>query len=307
MPDNDDIEQAGVALCQLLVRHTLHWIFREQKTSDYGVDAHVETRENGEATGRLLALQIKTGESYFSEPTVDGWIFRPNDRHIAYWLGHSLPVFIVLVDVENQRIYWQLLSSESIKVTDRGARTVHVPASNTIDNAPDVWSQFASVIGRDAIERFDQNIRVLAPNVGRIVQRRAEIAAHCSALLAAHLAVGRSVPALTVQTPINTQPQWLLDMGVEAWTAIANYASSHNLNAEASEAYRRSAELTEENAGRMHFASGYHLLHTDPPGARVEFSLAESSGEPMLSQIGLVLLSRLETPRNVCGNIQRVG
>ncbi|BBJ39969.1 hypothetical protein SSPO_026870 [Streptomyces antimycoticus] len=42
--------------------------------------------------GRLLALQIKSGMSWFREAAPEGWWFRPDGEHVAYWLNHSLPV-----------------------------------------------------------------------------------------------------------------------------------------------------------------------------------------------------------------------
>src|SRR4051794_20766162 len=83
----------GMAVCALKVPRHLGWIFRPQLESDYGIDAHVETvRPSGYGSGRLLAAQVKSGPTGFKEPEDDGWIFRPRDKHVGYWLAHSLPV-----------------------------------------------------------------------------------------------------------------------------------------------------------------------------------------------------------------------
>jgi hypothetical protein len=78
--DYDEIDRAGVNLVAYRVTTLLRWIFREQPTSDYGIDAHAEVRADGNPTGRLVGLQIKTGNSYFDEPTNDGWIYQ-DSRH----------------------------------------------------------------------------------------------------------------------------------------------------------------------------------------------------------------------------------
>jgi len=43
------------------------WLFREQFTHDYGIDAQVEIVRDGQPTGALIGIQIKSGESYFSD------------------------------------------------------------------------------------------------------------------------------------------------------------------------------------------------------------------------------------------------
>lgn len=43
----------------------------------------------GKPTGRLIALQIKSGASYFAEPAEGGWLHRDHDAHLIYWLRHA--------------------------------------------------------------------------------------------------------------------------------------------------------------------------------------------------------------------------
>jgi Domain of unknown function (DUF4365) len=61
------------------------WVFREQTVSDFGIDAHVEPYGDEGASGRLLALQIKSGPSWFEEPVTAGWVYRGKDRHLRYF------------------------------------------------------------------------------------------------------------------------------------------------------------------------------------------------------------------------------
>ena len=50
------------------------WIFRSQP-SDYGIDAEIELVADDEATGRLIAAQIKSGASYLRRKTTDGYVY----------------------------------------------------------------------------------------------------------------------------------------------------------------------------------------------------------------------------------------
>jgi hypothetical protein len=58
------------------------WLFREQSTDDYGIDAQVEIADGHDALGALIGIQIKSGSSYFREQTDNTIVFRSNDRHI---------------------------------------------------------------------------------------------------------------------------------------------------------------------------------------------------------------------------------
>ena len=129
-PDSAIIGEAGVALVNFIVGKDLGWIFRSQPSADRGIDAHVEIVQGGRATGRLLALQIKSGKSWFKEPTTEGFVFRPKTKHVKYWLGHSLPVAVVLVDIDEKDAYWQLVTKEDLVSTGKGWKMT-IPKSNT--------------------------------------------------------------------------------------------------------------------------------------------------------------------------------
>ncbi|MXZ02166.1 MAG: DUF4365 domain-containing protein, partial [Chloroflexi bacterium] len=110
----------------------LSFVFREQPGPDFGVDAEVEFLENGEATGRLLGLQIKAGHSYFSEEDPEGFVFRTDRKHIKYWTAHTLPVLICLCNLETRDVYWQEINGETAISTGEGYKIV-VPKSHKID------------------------------------------------------------------------------------------------------------------------------------------------------------------------------
>lgn len=110
----------------------LGFAFREQPTSDFGIDAQVEVRAGSRGTGELLALQIKSGDSYFREATADGWCLRTDAVHANYWLEHSLPVIIVQVDVEQQRVFWQAVNRNTVHFGD-GSAKIFVKADSQLD------------------------------------------------------------------------------------------------------------------------------------------------------------------------------
>jgi hypothetical protein len=133
--ETDSLGELGVAAVNLIVRKEMEWIFRQQSISDRGIDAEIEIQdEAGDATGRLIALQIKTGPSYLSKKTDTGFVFRGKNRHLSYWRRHSLPVVLVLHDPGANVSYWQSVSDSNIEKTDK-AWKIEVPFNQTFDKS----------------------------------------------------------------------------------------------------------------------------------------------------------------------------
>lgn len=118
---SDAQERQGVAITDQIIAKIGH-IFRKQDTNDVGIDAHVELvdEKSHDVTGQLVALQIKGGPSFFKEATPDAFIFRGEMKHLDYWLNHSLPVFLVLVDTAKHRAFWQEISPVTTERLDKG-------------------------------------------------------------------------------------------------------------------------------------------------------------------------------------------
>lgn len=130
VPESALTGDAGVALVNFLVTDRLGWLFRLQPEADKGIDAHIEVVEDGAATGRLVALQIKSGKSSFKEPKAEGFVFRPKATHVEYWLGHSLPVAIVLANTRKRVAIWQVVTEETVQRTRKGWKMT-IPKTNT--------------------------------------------------------------------------------------------------------------------------------------------------------------------------------
>lgn len=120
MTQYDPIERIGIHQVALVFLKYFGWIEREQPISDFGIDMHVEIVDNGIPTGQIIALQIKSGTSYFSEESEQSVIYRGQKKHLDYWLDHSLPTLIVLFEPNSENIYWEFVDSRKIKVLDKG-------------------------------------------------------------------------------------------------------------------------------------------------------------------------------------------
>lgn len=116
----NSIERQGIGHCQKVASMN-KWMFREQPIDDIGIDAHLEIVDETGKIKQLLALQIKSGTSWFKERKEDNFIFRRiNERQYNYWTTNSLPCIIVLYNPENDICIWQVLTQDTIKRTKEG-------------------------------------------------------------------------------------------------------------------------------------------------------------------------------------------
>ncbi|MFL6164535.1 MAG: DUF4365 domain-containing protein [Jatrophihabitantaceae bacterium] len=135
-PPTARVASAAVTHTKMAIEDELGWLFREQPTEDYGIDAHAEVVEGEDVRGRLIALQIKGGSKKpFKEPGPGGWWYRPDPEHVQYWTNHSLPVAIVLYDPRTKRCYWQLVNNETLVATKTGKQKVFVPEKQVLDQS----------------------------------------------------------------------------------------------------------------------------------------------------------------------------
>jgi hypothetical protein len=130
--DTDLTARQGVEAVRAAITAELEWYPREPAAPDYGIDLYVECADAGVPNGRMLALQIKSGTSYLAEREGESWVFRGDQRHLRYWLAHSLPVVLVLHDPEGKATYWQALNEQTVTSTGKGWKAL-VPADQRLD------------------------------------------------------------------------------------------------------------------------------------------------------------------------------
>ncbi|EXG81993.1 DUF4365 domain-containing protein [Cryptosporangium arvum] len=262
--DSENLGRLGMNIVERIVLLSFRWAFRDQTMMDAGIDAHVEVKDAGFGhTGRLLALQIKCGRSFFTKPSGEGWSFPFNDRLAKLWTGHALPVIVVLVDPDTSVAYWQQVTPQTVESTGKGNRIV-VPRVNTVSTAADVWNHIASGIEREAQLRYDQLLTVLPPATVGVLERLHADRPEDGAVLAVHLADGRGQPEDTVKVLLSASPIWLTRAGGDGWRAVANYALAHDHPELASVAFERAAaDQDGSQKGRLLVAAALPLLHED--------------------------------------------
>jgi GTPase SAR1 family protein len=93
------------ALEQILIGHMMavcgeaNQIFRLVTMFDHGIDGEVEFKDDdGQASGRKIYVQLKSGNSYLRTRQRDGReIFDvKNERHLDYWINQPVDVYLVI-------------------------------------------------------------------------------------------------------------------------------------------------------------------------------------------------------------------
>ena len=131
MPDKHQIDRIGVNAVEKAFLQ-MGWLFREQPVSDYGIDALAEPKEDDKPTGELIAIQIKTGKSYFRRRGTN-FVFHGVQRHLDYWLNHSLPVFIILHNPESDLTIWQRVERHLITIHKSDKWSIDIPSNQVLD------------------------------------------------------------------------------------------------------------------------------------------------------------------------------
>jgi hypothetical protein len=101
---NNITERLGILAIASQVT-SLGLIFRETPNSDVGIDAQIEYVADGNAIGKLIAVQAKSGRSYLNDKG-NHFAFYPNEKHKIYWEGFPLPVVVMLHDPDTGQVYY---------------------------------------------------------------------------------------------------------------------------------------------------------------------------------------------------------
>ena len=109
-PQTSTNERVGVMRVATILTE-MGLIFRETSNSDTGIDGYIEEVNNyQEATGRLLAVQIKSGASYLHEQD-EYFVFYTDEAHIKYWKLYPIPVILCVHNPDTRKTYYQAILS----------------------------------------------------------------------------------------------------------------------------------------------------------------------------------------------------
>jgi hypothetical protein len=119
---SNKIGRKGVAILTSIVEDQLDWLLRiNHQEDDFGIDAYIDIiTEEGHLTGKSIAVQIKSGQSYFNQITEYGWRYTGENKHLNYYLNHEIPVILVIINTDSQKAYWEMCDPNKTEKSAKG-------------------------------------------------------------------------------------------------------------------------------------------------------------------------------------------
>lgn len=109
------IEEEGLIYVSRVI-NTIGWIWREVLKHDMGIDGYVEVVERATPTQQLIALQVKSGDSYIQSETPSTFRFVADVDHLRYWLQSPIPVVLVVYSPSRATAYWVHIQSLQLQI-----------------------------------------------------------------------------------------------------------------------------------------------------------------------------------------------
>jgi len=131
-PRYNPTEHIGVIEIERIFTIDFQWATRKILESDFGIDLEVEICDNGNPTGQLIGVQIKSGESYFKTDLAGKIVYRGNRTHLDYWLNHSLPIIIILHNPKTGQSVWEEITSDTVSMSKKGWK-IEIPLTRLFD------------------------------------------------------------------------------------------------------------------------------------------------------------------------------
>jgi hypothetical protein len=107
---NVKIEKAGIIAVEAACL-PLDLIWRPIVDEDVGVDGTIEIAVGDFPTGKIVGVQVKSGESYFRSATDATFTFYADQDDLKYWKSLSIPLFLLVHDPSDGVVYWKEISS----------------------------------------------------------------------------------------------------------------------------------------------------------------------------------------------------
>jgi hypothetical protein len=132
-------ERIGVNTVEKIVLKDLGWIFRDQPIEDFGIDGIIEEVIEGNPTGRLIAAQIKTGDSHFKRNS-GVRIYYASAVHRHYWVNYSIPVILIGIVDNLESAIWQSLEAKHFPLA-KSQYKLSIPNHQILGDSKDQLTQ----------------------------------------------------------------------------------------------------------------------------------------------------------------------
>ena len=124
-------DEVGMSILALAIQRKIGWIIREIRKKDVGIDANIEQVINGIPTAKYISVQLKTGLGNVHQSSDGNFIFYFDEPHYLYWTSSSIPVILVLCDIDTDTLYWAPILKNRIKKTPKGYK-IRIPRDSQL-------------------------------------------------------------------------------------------------------------------------------------------------------------------------------
>lgn len=148
----------GINFVRSVVESAGSLFLKIEQENDLGIDALVEFTRNERPVNRQIAVQIKSGASYYN-PEKEECAF-PVEGHRSYWSSHPLPVFGIVYVPSEKAAFW--LDLKWYLNAHSQATTVRFPATHANRLATDSFATLfmPAVLGEVPQLGYDEAVRL---------------------------------------------------------------------------------------------------------------------------------------------------
>lgn len=113
LTDNALLGEQGIAHISLAVSK-MGFVWRPTSQHDTGIDGEIEIRDSatGAVSGLIIKVQSKALTTLLNDSD-EGFDYWPSPTDVAYWLGHNVPVILVVSQPATEAVYWQTVERPS--------------------------------------------------------------------------------------------------------------------------------------------------------------------------------------------------
>lgn len=158
--ENHIIETASYKIFSNNIPH--NWIIREVSERDYGIDCYIElVNKHNSVTGELISIQLK-GTRTIKWTKNDYYTFTGiNISTTNYWNNFPTPVFICLVDIEHEKVYFVSVKENIRKNFRRHVQqktfAYRIEKKSLLDKS-NLWNFLMTYFKEKNFDKLEQNI-----------------------------------------------------------------------------------------------------------------------------------------------------
>ena len=99
---------------------------------EVGIDAILEIRDDlYKSSGKFVAIQLKSGESFFKHQDVHVYYCYIDDVHVSYWLKCCLPILFIIYNPTSRKAFWSRIEKNNLILTGKMYKVL-IPKENDL-------------------------------------------------------------------------------------------------------------------------------------------------------------------------------